>query len=215
MQSTFIDKSLELSDWVISEFEKIQVTADGRSELAIACFYVTWQHQAAIARLCEIGLIAPARALLRCAWESWVRGMWLYEVATPKQLTSFTQGGKPPSHEELLKAIELKQGLEAGSMTSLHQLQYGTLCDFTHTGISQLVSQFSDGSMQAQLSDREIQVLLLYANTLALAGLGQTAIVGNDQDIAKRAKEKIHLVDREFSVDDEARSQTVLEVGLK
>jgi len=141
--------------------------------------------------------------------------MWLHDVATPKQLASFTHGGKPPNHEELLKAIELKQGLEAGSMNSLHQLQYGTLCDFTHTGVSQLVSQFSDGSMQAQLSDREVQLMLLYANTLALAGLGQAALAKNDQDTAKRAKERIHLVEREFSVGDEVSNQPVLEVGLK
>ncbi|MEO8388394.1 hypothetical protein [Polaromonas sp.] len=205
MRNIFIDKSLELSDWVISEFEKIQVTVNGRSELAIACFYVTWQHQAAITRLCEVGLFAPAQALLRCAWESWVRGMWLYEVATPEQLLSFKQGGDPPNHQQLLEGIESKQGLEPGLMLSLHKLQFRTLCDFTHTGISQLVSQFSDGAMQARLSDDEIRILLLRANTLALAALGQTALTKNNQTIAESAHKKMHVIDSEFSANGEVK----------
>jgi hypothetical protein len=190
-----LDKSLELADWIVSRFDGLGITGDGRSELAATCYYVVWQHQAAVPRLYRDGLIAPATALLRCAWDAYIRGMWLERVATEDALNAFKAGGSPPSQKNLMQALEIADVLPPGILLSFHQTHYSELCDLTHTGIVQVSQQLRGDEICAQQEPEQLKSILAFVDSIALSAFAQAALIADDQALAREALNRMALIE--------------------
>jgi hypothetical protein len=161
MNSDRIKKSIELGDWISTQYEALLVSGNGRAELAATCYYITCQHQKAIAHLCCLGLFAPATALIRCAWDSFTRGMWLNFSATTLQLDTFKTKGKLPRTKDLLKAVDKAISSPGNSFVQAHEAKYNRLCDFTHTGIGQVSNHFIKNEIVSQLTDQSMPIRLV------------------------------------------------------
>lgn len=191
MNNDRIEKSIELSDWIVKRYEVLQPIADGRVELAVALYYITWQHQAAIAQLCSKGLFAPATALMRCAWDSYTRGMWLQFATTPEQLEKFKRGDTVPKDKIILRALEKAIPETENEFVKFRKSTYSRLCDLTHSGIGQISNNFLNGEITADLSDSAIDEVLCFVETLALAALSYSALIANDQEVAEAAVDRM------------------------
>jgi hypothetical protein len=202
-----IEQSKRLVDWIGTKLEQIQINIDGRTELAAASYYVTWQHQAAIVRLLDIGLVAPATALQRCVWESYTRGVWLHRGASDKQIAAFRNGTAPDS-KSLLKAIEKADGLMNGEWLRQHESRYERLCDLTHTGMGQLALQFKGGHIQADLSSIQLKQLLRFINVIALSALAEAALLGSSQSIAEEALARMRQLAQPIELKSEKQQTT-------
>jgi hypothetical protein len=194
MCSSRVEESIALADWIISGFEKLKVTPDGRRELSAKCYYVAWQHQAAIPRLCRDGLFASATALLRCEWEAYARGMWLHRAASDLAITRFKTERKLPDHKSLLCALEKVDQLPEGSYVEFYDTHYSMLYDFTHTGMEQISMQFDGKDICVQPSDSEVAQLLHFADIIALSTFAQAASMFDRQDMADEAVKRLRNI---------------------
>jgi hypothetical protein len=185
MNSNRIDKSIEIGSWISSQYVSLGVSGNGRAELAAACYHITCQHQIAIAHLCRLGLFAPAKALVRCTWESFTRGLWLERSATVPQLDVFRKNGSLPIIKDLLIAIDKNFPNDIRSYLKIHETTYKQLCDFNHTGIGQISNHLIAGEIVAQLSDSEIDRVLRFVEGLAYSALHYMAELGNNRSVSQ------------------------------
>ena len=191
-----LKKSRDIADWIASKFDGIGVVRDGRSEFAATCYYVVWQHQAAVSRVYQEGLIAPATALLRCAWDAYIRGMWLSRAAGDEAVAAFLAGGSPPPQKEIVAALEVADELPPDILSAFHRAHYSELCDLTHTGIAQLLQQWNDEETCARQEPEQVESILEFVDSIALSSLAQAAVMANEQLIAHEALERMSAIRR-------------------
>ena len=191
-----LEKSREKADWIASKFDGIGVVRDGRSELAATCYYVVWQHQAAVSSLYRAGLIAPATALLRCAWDAYIRGMWLSRAASDEAVAAFLSGRSPPPQKDLVIALEVADELPPDILSAFHRANYSELCDLTHTGITQLLQQWSNDEICARQEPEQLENILEFVDSIALSLLAQAAVMANEQVIAHEALKRMSAIRR-------------------
>jgi hypothetical protein len=191
MNSSRICKSIEIGSWISTQYVSLGVSGDGRAELAAACYHITCQHQLAIAHLCRLGLFAPAKALIRCTWESFIRGLWLERAATVSQLDVFRKIGSLPIIKNLLIAVDKNFLDNKRSYLKIHETSYKQLCDFNHTGVGQISNHLVAGEIVAQLSGSEIDRVLRFVEGLAYSALYYMAELGRNQDISQAVLSRI------------------------
>ncbi len=197
MQNNRIEQSLIQADWIVSAFEQLKPVREGRVGISMTYFYIVWQHQAAIPRLCTDGLFAPATALLRCALDAWVRGMWIHRVVSDDQFNEFIAGKRLPHIESMMSSLDKVDNNTSNTHKSLYDTSYSALCDSTHTGIDQIARHFDGETIVPKLTNEEIAELLIWAEVLALDSLSQAALISNNNEIAKEALLKLHMVNEE------------------
>lgn len=180
-----IENSIEVGIWISNQYARLGVSGNGRSELAAACYYITCQHQIAIAHLCRLGLFAPAKALIRCTWESFIRGLWLEGPATVSQLEVFRKNGRLPKIKDLLIAVDQNFPEAKKSYLKIHETSYKQLCDFNHTGVDQISNHLIAGEIVAQLNDFEIDRVLRFVEGLAYSALYYMAELGDNREISQ------------------------------
>jgi hypothetical protein len=195
MNNVRIEKSIELSDWIVRRYETIPFISDGRVELAVTCYYITWQHHAAIAQLCHLGLFASATALIRCAWDSYTRGMWLHHAATSEQLENFKQKGDMPKGKQIFLELQTAIPEIENQFIKKRESTYSRLCDFTHTGIGQIGNHFISGEITADLGDSAINDVLHFVETLALSALSYSALIAKNQEVANCAFDRMRVIE--------------------
>jgi hypothetical protein len=192
MSNSRIESSLALSDWMGEAMERCSGIADGRVELTLTCYYAAWQHHAAISRSLKDGLVAPATALLRCLYEALVRGMWLHRGARDEQLAAFRAGDRPPGTEKMIERLQEVDLNGPNGLLKHHERSFDLMCDWTHTGISQLRQHWqSGGDICAQLSAEDEGEVLWRADTYALWALADAAVIAKSDELAREALSKM------------------------
>lgn len=191
MNNVRIEKSLELTDWICKSFVSLSLVADGRRELAMGCYYITWQHHAAVAHLCDLGLFAPATALMRCSWESYTRGLWLNHSATATQLENFEKSGIVPDSKKIAKAIDAAIPNMDDEFFEARKSKYSLLCDLNHTGIIQLNNLFVDGDITSEVDASSLDEILEFVESLALGALCSAALLAENKSVLTQAFDRM------------------------
>jgi hypothetical protein len=101
---------------------------------AASCFGIAREHHHAIILLLEKGLCASAFALVRPAFEAYIRGAWLAFCANEDMVNRFLQGEEPPSLRDLLAELEGTSDFEKKVLSQVEQLYWKAMCDYAHTG---------------------------------------------------------------------------------
>ena len=108
LQAT-LDKATELVDWIIARLNGIEIKRDDRHRVPSMLFDLVIEHHISIAQLLKLQLCASAFTLVRCEFESFVRGSWLHYCATDKQLESFVEKDHLTfNFREMIEALEQK-----------------------------------------------------------------------------------------------------------
>ena len=90
MQATTEHAALvDLIQWIDDHTAGLTLPTDERSQLAVGCFDVALEHQAAITLLHSSELYGSMLAMLRVLSEALVRGLWLNGCATDAELAKF------------------------------------------------------------------------------------------------------------------------------
>ena len=77
-----IQAAIELVEWIRVSVHDQPLTANERNLVAVPCYAITQDHHHAIVLLIDHQLFASSFALLRIAFESYIRGVWLSLCAT-------------------------------------------------------------------------------------------------------------------------------------
>ncbi|MDP3700743.1 MAG: hypothetical protein Q8R72_07540 [Hylemonella sp.] len=164
---------VELVRWIDENTSGIELPCDERSMLAIGCFDVALEHQAAIALLHSSALYGSALALLRSETESLVRGLWLLHCATQEDLDRFKRGKVKQEFQELIAAFEAKVGNGPGVLSGLKERAWKAMNGFTHTGFLQVSRRHRPGLVQENYEEAELAQALDASGALGMIAAGQ------------------------------------------
>ncbi|MBL0074974.1 MAG: hypothetical protein IPP41_03195 [Rhodocyclaceae bacterium] len=95
-------------EWLRLAVHEKSLPANNRVRAAGSCLGIAQDHHHAIIVLLGARLYASCFALLRVAFEAYVRGEWLALCATDTQIRKFMKGWEPPKIDDLLEALSQK-----------------------------------------------------------------------------------------------------------
>lgn len=182
---------LDLIRWIDDHTVGLTWPADERSQLAVGCFDVALEHQAAITLLHSSELYGSMLALLRVLSESLVRGLWLHDCATEAELNKFKRGRLKKSFDTLIKEYEAKIGTPSGVLSGFKVSAWAQMNDFTHTGFLQVSRRHKPGWVEASYPDQDLTNALGAAGALGLIAAGQLIAIAGRHDLLPAFMEKI------------------------
>lgn len=182
---------LDLIQWINENTADLSFKTGDRNMLAIGCFDVALENQAAIALLHSAGLYSSAFALLRVLAEALVRGMWLLHCASEGELAKFKHGKLDQTFDQLTKAVEKAIGDPLEVLSRFKRVAWASLNRFTHTGFHQVSRRHKPGRVKANFSDDDLAKALGLAGSLGMIAAGQIAGLSEKEDLAAKFRERM------------------------
>jgi hypothetical protein len=173
----------DLAAWIEQLVYDLPLPDSARTRLAGTCFLIAQEyHQAILLLLSQTHpLHAPAFALVRPAFDTYIRGLWFAHCATDADLERFVLGKSPPNMPTMLAAIEQVPGFDSGQLSDIYKLSWSVMCGYTHTGSQQVLRWSANEAIQPNYSDAEIDEVLSFTGALALLStLGLATIAANE-----------------------------------
>jgi len=178
---------LDLIAWIDANLTGIELPTDERSMVAVGCFDVTIEHQAAIALLNQGELHGSMFALIRVAYESLVRGLWLQRCADEREISLFKSGKVNNTFAQLVTAIENELDLQGSLLSAVKVKVWRAMNGFTHTGFFQVSRRHREGEVRGNYTEPEIAQVLYLAGVFGLIAAGQLAELSGRNDLAQQA----------------------------
>ncbi len=177
------ERLVQLVRWIDENTAGLGFPTDDRTLLALGCFDVAIEHQAAIALLASASMYGSAFALLRVLTESLVRGLWLHACATDVELAKFMRGKLDKSFATLIEEYELKIDTPSGVLSSFKTTAWDALNGFTHTGFHQVSRRHAPGRVEGIYPDQELAKALGVAGALGLIAAGQLLVMSGQEQL--------------------------------
>lgn len=152
-----------------------------RNRVAAACYAIAQEHHHAIVTLIRHRLYASAFALLRIEFEACVRGLWLQDCASEKDVERFANGEEPPRIRELIEAVEEAAGCSEGYFSDIRQRFWGSMCGYTHTGGLHVQRWNTADAVEPAYAPQEVLEVLRFAELIAACSvIGLANLIGDD-----------------------------------
>lgn len=160
--------------------ENIRVRAAG------CCLGIAQDHHHAIVVLLDSRLYASCCALLRVAFEAYVRGEWLALCATDTQVRKFWNGREPPKIDELLGALARKDAFKEGRLSLIKKRNWKALCGYTHTGGIHVQRWNTFDGIEANYSIAELLEVLRFADIVATLSVLGVLSLADDAETSEK-----------------------------
>ncbi|XYJ12531.1 DUF6988 family protein [Telluria sp. B2] len=158
-----------------------ELPATPRSNASASCLGIAQEHHHGILLLLSASLYAPAFALVRPMFESYVRGEWLGTCASDVQIESFLHDKDLPKFQILIDALESTAGFEGKQLSGIKKARWNSLCGYTHTGGIHVQRWLTEGSIEPHYGRSEVlEVLHFVEMILALSVLGVLGQSGDE-----------------------------------
>lgn len=185
-----IQESEELIQWADRKLDGLTVKSDTRERLSAGCLEVVTEHQKAVVVLVHKELYGSAFTLLRPIYEAYIRGLWLHKCATDPQLQKFIKG-ETETFGTMVAAVEGVGGYGSGTLSTVKQNAWKTLCGFTHTGVEQIVRRSTGSTIEPNYQDAEVIQAVNFSNSIGLLSAIAVCDVAGRTDIANDILDKI------------------------
>ena len=153
-----------------------------RVRAAGSCLAAAQEHHHAIVRLIDAHLYASAFALLRSAFEAYVRGEWLALCATDEFVERFLNGKEPPKIKVLLSALEVTPSFEEHVLSNIKALSWNAMCAHAHTGGLHVQRWNTIEGIEPNFSREEVLEVMRFAEVIAtLATVGIVRLIQDDE----------------------------------
>jgi len=167
--------------WAIKELG-IPMRGTQPDHLAVTAFWVTHEHHASVIHLTKFGHMASAHALMRPAFESYVRGLWL-TCADDKQLEHYQKGHDSADPERMIRLLIERTGDDQFTdLLDTWMESKKSLHGFTHHKFQSLVRR----SGEIDIPHSEVVNMLRFSTGMALHA--SQAIVGLARDRVPEAE---------------------------
>ncbi len=186
-----IRRAGEYVEWLRQQVHEKQLPATVRVRAAGACLALAQEHHHSIVFLVEHELYGSAFALVRLAFEAYVRGEWLALCASDAAVKEFLAGQEPPKIDVLLADLARTPAFDENVLAAVKAKSWRAMCDYTHTGGRHVQRWNSVDAIEASYDDAEVREVLSFAAVMgALAVLGLASLAG-DSELALRVLEKM------------------------
>lgn len=175
-----VQKAEMLIRWLDERIDGLALKSDDRSRVAAGCLDVALEHQKTIVLLIHHKLYGSAFSLVRLAFESYIRGVWLLHCASDTQLKQIKHDKLKKSLEELLKEVEKVDGYNEGVLSAVKQRSWKSMNSYTHTGFLQIVRRSKESTIEPNYGNDEIMEVLNFAIIVGfLAALAEALMAGS------------------------------------
>jgi hypothetical protein len=159
-----------------------EMPASARVRASGGCLLIAQDHHHAILVLFGAKLYASAFALIRIAFEAYVRGEWLSVCATEEQVEKFMDGKEPPKIGVLLEALEKTPAFQEQVLSRIKKQSWDAMCAYTHTGGLHVQRWITADGIEPNYSREEVLEVLKFADIIvSLSVLGALTLAGDDQ----------------------------------
>ena len=171
----------KLVEFIATTTHELTMPGTLRSRVAAACFGVALDHHHGITILVSNSRYAPAFALARPVFESFLRGAWLTHCASNEQVEAFSNGCKPPKIDTLLAELEANAGYDGKTLSAIKASAWKSMCAYTHTGGLQIQRWQTEDSVEPNYETGEIEEVLAFTNLFAsLSAIELLGLSGNE-----------------------------------
>ena len=154
-------------EWLRLAVHEKSLPANNRVRAAGSCLSIAQDHHHAIVVLLSARLYASCFALLRVAFEAYVRGEWLALCATEPQVRRFLNGREPPKIDKMLDALARQDAFSEGRLSLIKKRNWKALCGYTHTGGIHVQRWNTSDGIEANYSIVELLEVLRFADIIA------------------------------------------------
>ncbi|NTV14183.1 MAG: hypothetical protein HGA96_09690 [Desulfobulbaceae bacterium] len=188
-----ITESEKLIQWLDKKIDGLEFPGDDRSRIVAGCFDMALEHQKAVILLIANKLTGSAFSLIRSQFESYIRGLWLKNCASEKEIYKFKNNKFEKKFNELIADVEKIEGYEGGTLSRTKKSGWAAMNSFTHSGFSQIVRRITESTIESNYDKEEIIEAINFANAIGLlSGLEIAFLSGNESlsvEILEKAKE--------------------------
>lgn len=177
-------------EWLRLAVHEKSLPANNRVRAAGSCFGIAQDHHHAIIVLLDARLYASCFALLRVAFEAYVRGEWLALCATDAQVQKFLNGWEPPRIDELLDALAQRDVFQEGRLSLIKKRNWKALSGYTHTGGIHVQRWNTSDGIQANYSVAELLEVLRFADIIATFSVLGVLSLADDAETSEKILER-------------------------
>lgn len=124
--------------WIRASLEGLEIKGDHRHRIPGQLFDLSIEHHAGIITLISMATYASAFALVRCAFECFVRGAWIHYCASEQEIEAFVEKDTiAPKFGDLIKAIEERPEFSVKFLSTVKQSAWSAMNGYTHGGVHQ------------------------------------------------------------------------------
>lgn len=180
-------RASELSDLLARKLHEQPLRQSLRNRVAGACFAVALDHQQAVVVLLEHSppIYSSAFALVRPAYESYVRGLWLSHCASDEQVESFLQGGNRLDMASLVAAVEKAGEFDGSQLSGIYKKNWSAFSSYTHTGGLQVQRWNTSEAIEPSYAESEINEVLRFTSAIALLSAVSVAALARNEELAQ------------------------------
>lgn len=167
-----VRQSKDLAIWIQGKVDGLEISSDERTRVVASCFEMALEHQSAVTVLAEHRLFGSAFSLVRCAFEAYIRGLWLKHCASDNELSDFLHDRLKRGFGSLIRDVETVDGYSEGILSHTKDSTWALLNSFTHTGFNQIVRRNVEDAIQSNYSTDDVREVVRFVNSISiLAGL--------------------------------------------
>lgn len=191
MKSIVDEAATEYLNWIGAAIHECDLPATNRVRAAASCLAIAQDHHHAIVVLLDHNLYASSFALIRVAFEAYVRGEWLALCGTDDEIEKFIAGEEPPPFGVLLQQLEQTEAFKEQVLSRIKANSWRAMCAYTHTGGLHVQRWNTPEAIEPSYSQDEVREVLSFAETVgALAAVG-VASLANDMAAAEKILAKL------------------------
>lgn len=185
-----LDDANVYGEWLRLAVHDRALPATDRVRAAASCLSIAQDHHHAIVVLLDARLYASCFALVRVAFEAYVRGEWLSLCATESQVRKFLRNREPPKIDVLLGAIEKKDAFKKGRLFLIKKRTWKSMCAYTHTGGLHVQRWNTADGIEANYSVEELLEVLKFADIIATLSVLGVLRLADDVDLSETLLER-------------------------
>lgn len=190
MKSLVDSAAVEYLNWIGQAIHECELPATNRVRAAASCLAIAQDHHHAIVILADHHRYASAFALLRIAFEAYVRGEWLAACATEQEVEAFVHGDEPPRIRALLERLEQTEGFKQQVLSAIKAHAWDAMCAYTHTGGLHVQRWNTSEAIEPSYEEDEVKEVLDFAETIGSLAVIGVAKLAEDVDAARTVLEK-------------------------
>ncbi|MCW7952016.1 hypothetical protein BC462_23695, partial [Vibrio parahaemolyticus] len=156
----------------------IELPRTDKVMVASSYYSICMEHYRSILTLLELQLYSSASALLRCLFESYVKGLWFYYCSDAKDIDRLRKDNFEKPFGVLVNEIEKKKGK---GLSTAKKILWGTLNGLTHSGAGQVSRRISNDTIGSNFDELFIEDVKKFTNSYGLLVAGELALISNDR----------------------------------
>jgi uncharacterized protein DUF6988 len=191
-----VAQSEDLIIWLDRFIERLSIPTNDRAVIVACCLDVALEHHKSIVLTTTESYYGSAFALIRLEFEAYVRGVWLSNCATDKEVERFKKSDKlDRKFGDMIADIEALEAFDVGVLSKIKRESWNTMCSFTHTGRLQVVRRLTTTEIAPSYPEEEVVGTLDAAGCVAL--WSALAILNvSTGELTNRDELAIQLLDR-------------------